>query len=227
MTSRAKTVAMATPDLHRRSLLLGAGLTTGLIALGAFDAAQAQSNLSADDRAVVQQAQGYLQALTSAQGTFTETGPSGQTRQGRFYLQRPGKMRFEYTDPAGLLVVSDSYNVKRYDPRLNTFQQVPLGRTPLSTFLARNVRLDQGVRIERVTRMASGAFAITARDAGRPNDGQVVLAFAGNPVRLHEWTITDPQGARTRTQLTSLQPASNLSARLFHLSDPTRRPGRN
>ena len=34
MTSRAKTVAMATPDLHRRSLLLGAGLTTGLIALG-------------------------------------------------------------------------------------------------------------------------------------------------------------------------------------------------
>lgn len=226
MTSRAKTLAF-TPDLHRRSLLLGAGLTTGLIALGAFDAAQAQSNLSADDRAVVQQAQGYLQALTSAQGTFTETGPSGQTRQGRFYLQRPGKMRFEYTDPAGLLVVSDGYNVKRYDPRLNNFQQVPLGRTPLSTFLARNVRLDQGVRIERVTRMASGAFAITARDAGRPNDGQVVLAFAGNPVRLHEWTITDPQGARTRTQLTSLQPASNLSARLFQLSDPTRRPGRN
>ena len=119
MTSRAKTLAMATPDLHRRNLLLGAGLTTGLIALGAFDAAQAQSNLSADDQAVVQQAQGYLQALTSAQGTFTETGPSGQTRQGRFYLQRPGKMRFEYTDPAGLLVVSDGYNVKRYDPRLN------------------------------------------------------------------------------------------------------------
>ncbi|MFT6428293.1 MAG: outer membrane lipoprotein-sorting protein, partial [Brevundimonas sp.] len=52
-------------------------------------------------------------------------------------------------------------------------------------------------------------------------------AFAGNPMRLQEWTITDPQGARTRTQLTSLQPASGLSARLFQLSDPTRRPGRN
>ena len=74
---------------------------------------------------------------------------------------------------------------------------------------------------------ASGAFAITARDSNRPNDGQVVLAFAGNPMRLQEWTITDPQGARTRTQLTSLQPASGLSARLFQLSDPTRRPGRN
>ena len=40
-------------------------------------------------------------------------------------------------------------------------------------------------------------------------------------------TITDAQGARTRTQLTSLRPASNLSASLFQLRDPTRRPGRN
>lgn len=227
MTAHAKTLAIAPADLQRRRLLLGAGVLTGFAALGVFDAAQAQSNLSAEDRAVVKQAQAYLQALTSAQGTFVETGPGGQRREGRFYLQRPGKMRFEYTNPAGLLVVSDGYNVKRYDPRLNNFQQVPLGRTPLSTFLARNVRLDQGVRIDRVTRMDSGAFAITARDGGRPNDGSVVLAFAGNPMRLHEWTITDAQGARTRTQLTSLQPASGLAASLFQLRDPTRRPGRN
>ena len=227
MTAHAKTLALAPADFQRRRLLLGAGLLTGLAALGVFDAAQAQSNLSAEDRAVVQQAQAYLQALTSAQGTFVETGPGGQRREGRFYLQRPGKMRFEYTSPAGLLVVSDGYNVKRYDPRLNNFQQVPLGRTPLSTFLARNVRLDQGVRIDRVTRMSSGAFAITARDSGRPNDGAVVLAFAGDPMRLHEWTITDAQGARTRTQMTALQPASNLASSLFQLRDPTRRPGRN
>ena len=227
MTAHAKTLALAPADFQRRRLLLGAGFLTGLAALGVFDTAQAQSNLSADDRAVVQQAQAYLQALTSAQGTFVETGPGGQRREGRFYLQRPGKMRFEYTSPAGLLVVSDGYNVKRYDPRLNNFQQVPLGRTPLSTFLARNVRLDQGVRIDRVTRMSSGAFAITARDSGRPNDGAVVLAFAGDPMRLHEWTITDAQGARTRTQLTALQPASNLASSLFQLRDPTRRPGRN
>lgn len=228
MTARVRALAPAPADLQRRQLLLGAGLLSGVAVLGGLAApAEAQSNLSAADREVVQRAQAYLQGMTSAQGTFVETGPNGQRRQGRFYLQRPGKMRFEYTDPAGLLVVSDGYNVKRYDPRLNNFQQVPLGRTPLSTFLAREVRLDQGVRIDRVTRMDSGAFAITARDSGRPNDGQVILAFAGDPMRLHEWTITDAQGSRTRTQLTSLQPASGLAASLFQLRDPTRRPGRN
>jgi outer membrane lipoprotein-sorting protein len=200
----------------------------GLSAIAAVSAlpAAAQSSLSAEDRAVLAQAQTYLQNMTSAQGQFVETsGP--QRRTGRFWIQRPGKMRFEYTNPAGLLVVSDGSNVKRFDPRLDNFQQVPLSQTPLSTFLARNVRLDQGVRIERVTRMPSGAFAITARDSRRPNDGQVILAFAGNPMRLQEWTITDASGARTRTQLTSLSPASGLAASLFQLRDPTRRPSRN
>ncbi len=201
----------------------------GLAAIAAVSAlpAVAQTALSAADRATLSQAQTYLQNLTTAQGNFVETGPGGQRRTGRFWIQRPGKMRFEYTDPAGLLVVSDGSNVKRYDPRLNVFRQVPLGATPLSTFLARNVRLDQGVRIDRVTRMQSGAFAITARDQGKPNEGSVILAFAGNPLRLQEWTITDAQGGRTRTQLTSLTPASGLNASLFRLTDPTRRPGRN
>lgn len=205
------------------------GLATGAFAIAALAGlpVAAQAGLSAEDRATLAQAQTYLQNLVSAQGEFVETGPGGQRRTGHFWLQRPGRMRFEYTDPAGLLVVSDGSNVKRYDPRLNVFRQVPLSATPLSTFLARNVRLDQGVRIDRVTRMASGAFAITARDAAKPNEGSVILAFAGNPVRLQEWTITDAQGGRTRTQLTSLGAAPNLAASLFRLRDPTRRPRRN
>jgi outer membrane lipoprotein-sorting protein len=210
--------------LSRRDL--GFGLAAVAALAGALPA-QAQSSLSDADRAALNQAQSYLQGLTSAQGTFVETGAGGQRREGRFYLQRPGRMRFEYTTPAGLLVVADGSNVKRWDPRLEVFRQVPLSQTPLSTFLAREVRLDQGVTIERVTRMQSGAFAITARDARRPRDGQVILAFAGNPLRLQEWTITDAQGARTRTQLTTLQPAPGLAASLFRLTDPTRRPGRN
>jgi outer membrane lipoprotein-sorting protein len=209
--------------LSRRDLGFGIAALATVAALPA----SAQTGLSQADRAILAQAQSYLQNLTAAQGTFVETGAGGQRRQGRFYLQRPGRMRFEYTDPAGLLVVSDGSNVKRYDPRLNVFRQVPLGATPLSTFLARNVRLDQGVTIDRVTRMQSGAFAITARDARRPNDGSVILAFAGSPLRLQEWTITDAQGSRTRTQLTTLTPASGLAASLFRLTDPTRRPGRS
>ena len=203
------------------------GFSAAALAIIAAAPVSAQSTLSAEDQATLRQAQAYLTGLTAAQGNFIETGPGGQQRTGKFWLQRPGKMRFEYSDPAGLLVVADGNNVKRYDPRLNVFRQVPLAATPLSTFLAREVRLDQGVRVDRVTRMDSGAFAITARDASKPAEGSDILAFAGSPLRLQEWTITDAQGSRTRIQLTSLQPASGLAASLFQLRDPTRRPSRN
>ena len=206
----------------RRAFALGTAAIAGVAALPVH----AQANLSADDRAVLARAQATLQNLASAQGSFVETS-GAQRREGRFWLQRPGKMRFEYTTPAGLLVVSDGSNVKRYDPRLNVFRQVPLSQTPLSTFLARTVRLDQGVRIDRVVRMQDGGYSITALDARRPNDGAVVLMFGGSPERLLEWTIRDAQGTMTRTQLTRVTPAPNLAASLFQLRDPTQRPRRN
>ena len=206
----------------RRAFALGTAAIAGVAALPAH----AQANLSADDRAVLARAQATLQNLASAQGTFVETS-GAQRREGRFWLQRPGKMRFEYSNPAGLLVVSDGSNVKRFDPRLNVFRQVPLSQTPLSTFLARTVRLDQGVRIDRVVRMRDGGYSITALDARRPNDGAVVLMFGGSPERLLEWTIRDAQGTMTRTQLTRVTAAPNLAASLFQLRDPTQRPRRN
>jgi outer membrane lipoprotein-sorting protein len=206
----------------RRAFGLGTAAIAGVAALPV----QAQANLSADERAILARAQATLQNLASAQGSFVETS-GAQRREGRFYLQRPGKMRFEYTNPAGLLVVSDGSNVKRYDPRLNVFRQVPLSQTPLSTFLARTVRLDQGVRIDRVVRMQDGGYSITALDARRPNDGAVVLMFGGSPERLLEWTIRDAQGTMTRTQLTRVTAAPNLAASLFQLRDPTQRPRRN
>lgn len=206
----------------RRAFALGTAAVAGIAALPVH----AQANLSADERAILARAQATLQNLASAQGTFVETS-GAQRREGRFYLQRPGKMRFEYTNPAGLLVVSDGSNVKRYDPRLNVFRQVPLSQTPLSTFLARTVRLDQGVRIDRVVRMQDGGYSITALDARRPNDGAVVLMFGGSPERLLEWTIRDAQGTMTRTQLTRVTAAPNLAASLFQLRDPTQRPRRN
>ena len=202
-------------SISRRAFGLG---SAALVALATAPAAVlAQAGLSADDQAVLRQAQTYLTAMTTAQGTVVETGPNSQRRTGRSYLQRPGKMRFEYTEPEGLLVVADGNNVSRWDPRLNVFRQAPLGQTPLSTFLAREVRLDQGVTIDRVTRMDSGAFAITARDAKRPNEGSVILAFAGSPVRLQEWTITDAQGLDTTIMVFNLRSGVRFTDDMFKI----------
>ena len=134
-------------------------------------------------------------------------------------MKRPGKARFDYEPPSGLLVVSDGAVVSIHDKRLKTFESYPLQATPLALFLARNIRLDRGVVISRVTRLADG-FSITARDGKKEAEGQITLTFANNPLSLVGWTVTDAQGQSTRIRVTGLARTSGLASSLFVLKDP-------
>lgn len=185
----------------------------GALVFTAAAAAQ-PAPLSPDDQAFVAKAAAYLDSLTSAEGRFVQTDARGATTQGAFYLKRPGKIRFEYDPPATMLVVSDGHNVTVYDERLKTFNAYPLNLTPLHVFLAKNIRLDRGVSVDRVEHTAQG-FSITAHAGSRGGDGSITLEFADNPMRLAAWTIVDARGARTHVALTSLKPAAGLGAKLF------------
>ncbi|MGA0605904.1 LolA family protein [Phenylobacterium sp. VNQ135] len=200
--------------LDRRSL------TLALIASAFAGPALAQAALSPADRALVDRAAAYLQGLAEARARFVQTDARGRAIGGEVFLKRPGKARFDYDDPSGLLVVSDGGVVSVQDTRLKTFDRYPLSATPLSVFLAKNIRLDKDVTITRVSRMADG-FSITARDGNKRTAGQITLNFREAPqLVLTGWTITDAQNRQTRVQLQNLQRASGLSPSLFVLKDP-------
>ncbi|WP_411288016.1 LolA family protein [Phenylobacterium sp.] len=209
-------------SLTRRSL------ATSLVcaALAGPALAQAPAGLTAQETALVQRATAYLQAIGEAQARFVQTDSRGQSSTGTVYLKRPGKARFAYDPPSGLLVVSDGSAVSVADSRLKTFDKYPLMATPLSLFLAKNIRLDRGVTITRVSRMADG-FSITARDGKKQTAGQITLTFTDTPLALAGWTVADAQGRSTRVQLKGLAPASGLQSALFVLKDPRpKAPGR-
>ncbi len=187
-------------------------------------AAQAMP-LSDEDKAAVDKATAYLQGLKTVTGRFTQVSASGATSTGQFYMQRPGKARFQYDPPAQMLVVSDGHNVSIYDQRLKSFDQYPLGSTPLVLLLAREVRLDRGVVITGVDRTDQG-FSINARDARKQAEGRLTLYFSNDPVALKGWNVVDGQGQETRVRLGALTPASSLDPSLFELRNPRVRAGR-
>jgi outer membrane lipoprotein-sorting protein len=208
----------------RRRLVTLAATALALGPLAARAASPAPA-LSADDQALVAKAVAYLEGLTEAQGRFVQSDGRGAAAQGELYLKRPGKARFAYAPPSGLLVVSDGGRVIRYDPRLNTFDAVPLSATPLSLFLAKTIRLDRGVQVIRVSRAADG-FSVTARDGKKETSGQIVLNFTDNPMTLVGWSVTDAQGRTTQVRISGLQRVSGLDPALFLLKDPRpRTPG--
>lgn len=203
-------------------------LTLGLAAFGLLlraPAAAAQGALSPDDQALVDKAVAYLEGLTEARAKFAQTDARGRTTTGQLFLKRPGKARFAYDPPSGLTVVSDGHVVMVNDERLHTFDQYPLGTTPLSLFLAKTIRLDRGVAIQRVARSGRG-FAITARDGKKQTAGEITLVFDDSPLALTGWSVTDAQGRATRVQLLGLERASGLDKQLFTMKAPRlRKPG--
>ncbi|MFI4965921.1 MAG: outer membrane lipoprotein carrier protein LolA [Caulobacterales bacterium] len=212
---------------RRRLLALAAAAAAALPPLAAF-AASPEPALSAGDQALVDKAVAYLQGLNEARGRFVQIDGRGAATKGELFLKRPGKARFAYDPPSGLLVVSDGGRVIVQDKRLDTFTAYPLGATPLSLFLAKTIRLDKGVQVTRVNRAADG-FTITARDGKKQTSGQIQLTFADQPMTLVGWAVTDAQGRTTQVRISGLQRVSGLDPALFVLKNPRSRtsdPGR-
>jgi outer membrane lipoprotein-sorting protein len=190
-----------------------------VLLLGAAPALAASPNpptpaLSTADQATVARAVAYLQGITSAKGRFVQTDQKGGRATGTLYLDRPGRARFEYDPPAGLLITCDGRTITVGNSRLKTLQHYPLSATPLGLFLGKEIRLDRGARVVAVTTTASG-FSITATDLRGAAQGQIVLSFADGPIRLIGWTIIDAQRRATRVDLEGLAPAGDLPASLF------------
>jgi len=207
----------------RRALIAAAGAGLAAATFGAPVFAQSGAPkaavLTAEQKALVDKATGYIQGLGSAKGRFIQTDQRGTVTQGALYLQRPGKARFAYEGPSGLLVVSNGNNVNIFDSRLKTFESYPLSRTPLALLLAREVRLDRGVVITDVRRLADG-FTIVAQDAKRQTLGRISLDFSDGPVSLIGWTVSDVKGGQIRVRLVDFEKTGDLDPKLFVLTDP-------
>ncbi|MEI9905177.1 MAG: outer-membrane lipoprotein carrier protein LolA [Asticcacaulis sp.] len=177
---------------------------------------------NAADQARITKATAYLQALATGQGRFEQTDYRGRITNGNWFLARPGKIRFEYDAPSSLLIVSDGKQVKMWDPRLRSFDKYPLDETPLSLFLSKQIRFDQGVVITQVTSNATG-FTLKARDRRKQIEGSVTLSFAqgtdGN-LALRDWTVVDAQSHGTTVKLTSFDRGMSLRPDLFVLNSP-------
>jgi len=182
--------------------------------------AHAAAPLAPEDQARVERARGYLLGLASAMGRFTQSDPKGHVTTGMIYLRRPGRARFEYDPPSGLVVAANGFRVAVLNRRLGTLDAYPLGATPLGLLLSRDLRIDKQVEIGGVT-TRPGGFAIVARRAGKRGEGQISLDFNDAPTSLAGWSITDAEGGITKVRLSDFGLAKPMPYKFFELAPTT------
>jgi outer membrane lipoprotein-sorting protein len=163
----------------------------------------------------------YLNGLTTVESSFTQINSDGSISTGRIYINRPGRVRFEYDPPDRSLVIAGGQQVAIFDAKSNQPpEQYPLRRTPLNLILAEEIDLARASMV--VGHSADGTSTrVRAQDPEHPEYGSIELVFTEGPVELRQWVITDDLGTETTVVLGELTKGGQMGARLFDITAET------
>lgn len=191
-------------------------LLTVLVCLFVTPVFAADQNLK--DRQAVEK---YLQDLDTARARFVMTAHDGTQSVGTFYLDRPGKMRFEYDPPIEDFVVADGYLVYFYDAELGEQTNAPIGMTLADFFLREDIDLNDDVVVQSIKR-AGGLMQVELVQSNDPAAGSLTLGFEENPMALKKWRVVDGQGLITEVELFYMKTGITHPGGLFAYLDPER-----
>ncbi len=161
----------------------------------------------------------YLNGLNGAQARFVQTTHDGTQLTGTFYLNRPGKLRFEYDDPIEDFVVADGFFIYFYDAELGEQTNAPIGQTLADFILRPDIRLKDDVTIKDMRR-GGGYLQTTIVQTADPDAGTLMLAFKEDPMTLAKWRIVDAQGLVTEIELFHFKNDVKHPSKLFAYRDP-------
>ena len=169
------------------------------------EAAPAPTPLIGDRQAqAVNRINAYFNGITNLQGSFEQVDPSNKRSKGRFYVQRPGKIRFDYAPPSALRIVADGAFLAIEDSDLKTVEKYPIKSTPFRLLLADTVDLARDAQIVGVESQ-HGTLTIALEDKSGDAAGRIKLMFDASPdLMLRQWQITDAQGLTTRVTVTDV-----------------------
>lgn len=174
--------------------------------------------MTAQDRADLQRIAAYLNGITTMYARFIQYSPNGETASGQMWMERPGRMRFEYNPPSPILLLADRFYIYYIDKKLATVQQYGLQSTPAWLLLRDPVSFDDVI----VTGFRRGhdLLEVTVVEKAHPDKGSLTMVFRDNPVELRQWTVVDAERRATTVVLSGEEFGVALPPNLFVYKNP-------
>jgi outer membrane lipoprotein-sorting protein len=191
------------PSFFKPPAIFGGGNETT-----AFDAKQ---------RATADRISAYLSNIRQLHGNFVQVAPDGSKSEGEFFLQKPGKVRFDYNAPSPIELIADGSSVVVRDRKLATQDLYPLSQTPLRLLLADRIDLLRDATVIGV--YVDDIFATVVIEERQILGGthKVMLMFGAQDYQLRQWTVTDPQGYDTTVAVYNLDSTKQPDPNMFRI----------
>ncbi|MEJ0009086.1 MAG: outer membrane lipoprotein carrier protein LolA [Alphaproteobacteria bacterium] len=190
-----------------------------LLLLGLLFAAPAFA-ADAPDPDAVARVEKYLTSIYSIVADFNQVDANGAVATGKFYLKRPGKMRWQYNPPTPVLLVSNGTTITYYDAELDQVNYVPIDRS-LAGFLAQPIiKLDSETTQLTAFTAKDDVIRATVVRKGHADEGALTLEFSDNPLAIRQMIVRDQTGQETTVSLQNAKFGADLPDKLFVFEDP-------
>ncbi|WP_298258320.1 outer membrane lipoprotein carrier protein LolA [Bradyrhizobium sp.] len=178
-----------------------------------------------DDKQKAQAAKisSYLSSLQTLVGNFVQVGPDGSRSKGQFFIQKPGKVRFEYDPPNPIAIVADGSMVAVRDRNLATQDLYPLSQTPLRYLLSDRIDLMKDTNVVSVTADDMYISVTIEEHQLLTGTSRLMLMVGAKDGQLKQWTVTDPQGYDTTVAVYNLDTSKKIDPGMFKI-DTSEKP---
>jgi outer membrane lipoprotein-sorting protein len=195
----------------------GAGPVIAIPRLPSFLRPGETTAFDAKQRALVEKVNAYLANTRVLSGNFVQVGPDGGKSEGEFYIQKPGKVRFDYDPPSPIELIADGSSVVVRDRKLATQDLYPLSQTPLRFLLSDRVDLMRDTNLIAVS--ADDVFVTIVIEERQIIAGthRLMLMFSAQDFQLKQWTVTDPQGYDTTVAIYNLNTSARPDPNMFRI----------
>jgi outer membrane lipoprotein-sorting protein len=174
-------------------------------------------SFDANQKAQAAKVSSYLSSLQTLVGNFVQVGPDGTKIKGDFYIQKPGKVRFEYDPPSPIAIIADGSSLAVRDTKLATQDIYPLSQTPLRFLLSDRIDLLKDTNVVSVT--ADDLFISVTIEEKQALIGtsRLMLMIGAKDGQLKQWTVTDPQGYDTTVAVYNVDTSKKLDPGMFKI----------
>ena len=174
-------------------------------------------SLTQSQRAQVDRVSAYLSSVQNLVGNFVQVGPDGSRVKGELYLQKPGRVRFEYDPPSPLQIVADGQSVIVRDRRLGTQDSYPLSQTPLRFLLSERIDLLRDTNVVGVRADDVYVTVIIEERQALVGTSRLMMMLGAKDYQLKQWTVTDPQGYDTTVAISNLDTSKRPDPAMFRV----------
>ncbi len=175
-----------------------------------------RANLNPADQNYIQQTEQWINHLTTLRGRFQQIAPNGTRSTGVIWINRPGRIRFQYDQPSKMVLVANEGKIVFYDGEVDQTTIIPVDQSPLGLLLKPQLSFSGDVSIIGFNH-SNGFIQITLVRTRSPNDGNLTLVFYENPLQLRSWRVVDAQGQETQVDLFDIKFGASAPENLFNI----------